>query len=214
MSNFRFLKNPLTEDYLSLKNDIFGDNISWLYNQQSNDILDVKTSKYQLLPLYYHNVLQRTENGGKLESSYDLESRIRSAGYPRFKSVLDEIFSFNDIEVDCYHRIAVNSCCNASSDNGSVIKSPIHVDHLFEHQQMLIYLTTSSAPTNIYTEKQTSGYDPKVSSYYLGLEEKDILLKMYPHEDQIVTFDGLYYHSYDYPTTDKQRRIVIVCTYS
>jgi len=211
MSNFKFLKNPITSNYLDLKESIFGPDICWLYQSRQTDYKVNSSSDYcSSVPLFYHNVLERPESVEQGTSFDDIDCRIRSGVYDRIKTVIEEIFDANNIKVKKYHRISVNCCLNVNTH----VQSPVHVDHLFEHQQMIIYLSTSLAPTNPYAEKYTSGYDVNKSSYYLGLEKKDILLKIYPHEDQIVTFDGLYYHSYDYPTTDKQRRIVIVCTYS
>jgi hypothetical protein len=209
MNSFTVLKNPITNNYLDLKNDIFGDKIAWLYHNTSADYLVDGFDDQQSVPLYLHNVLQRPETNS---GPNDIESRIRSGAYARFKIVIDEIFDANGIKVDHYHRISVNSCCNVNKS----VQSPIHVDHTFEHNQMLIYLTDSSAPTNIYTEKfiPDPNYSEQSNCYYFGEEKMKTMLKIFPHEDQIVTFDGLYYHSYDYPIFDKSRRILVVCTYS
>jgi len=212
MSNFNILKNPLTTNYSDLKEIILGPNISWLYQKETFDHKVDGLDDYQDVPLYYHNVLQRPGGGDEYIDIGDLKSRVRSGIFDRFKTVLDEIFDANNITVKNYYRIGVNSCCNVNKP----IRSPIHVDHCFPHNQMLIYLTDSSAATNIYSEKFIHSYQNTTSSncYYFGENKKEILLKIFPKEDQIVTFDGLYYHSYDYPIADKQRRIVIVCTYS
>ena len=205
MSNIKFLKPTFSDNYLNLKKDIFGDNFCWLYREDSEDLKNKESYAYKNLPLFYHNVLHR---------KYDNQSesdRIRSSLYSRFVDVLNEILYSNNIDVKCYHRICVNSCFNV---NPTVI-SPIHVDHPWDHQQILIYLTDSSAPTIIYNKKYIPEYNKKDTSYeYNTIKNEDILLKIYPHIDNIVTFDGLYYHAYEYPTLNTERRIVIVCTYS
>jgi hypothetical protein len=205
MSNFKFLNPTFSDNYLNLKKDIFSDNLCWLYQKNSEDLKNKESDIYQNLPIYYHNVLSR---------KYDNETetdRIRSALYPRIIDVLNDIFSFNNITINCYHRISINSCSNVNPP----VRSPIHVDHPWDHQQVLIYLTDSFAPTIIYNKKYTPGYNKKDTCYDSNtIKDEDILLKIYPHSDNIITFDGLYYHAYDYPTLETERRIVLVCTYS
>jgi len=215
MNNFNILKNPLTKNYSDLKEIIFGPNMSWLYQKETLDHMVDRLDDYQDVPLYYHNVLQRPETKDEYLNVNNTESRIRSGVYDRFKVVLDEIFVANNITVKNYYRIGVNSCCNVNKPT----RSPIHVDHPFPHNQLLIYLTDSSATTNIYSEKFIcDSSDSKnikfFNSYHFGGEKKEMMLKIFPNEDRIVTFDGLYYHSYDYPLNDEKRRILIVCTYN
>ena len=205
MSNFKFLKPTFTDNYINLKKDIFSGNFCWIYHKNSEDLKNKQYDISQNLPIYYHNVLTRKSH------NEDSSDRIRSGVYSRFVDVLDDIFSFNNITVNSYHRICVNSCGNVNP----LVRSPIHIDHPWNHQQLLIYLTDSFAPTIIYNKKYTPGYNKKDTCYDSNtIKDEDILLKIYPHSDNIITFDGLYYHAYEYPTLDTERRIVIVCTYS
>ena len=197
-STFRLLKNPLTENYLNLKKEIFGKNISWIYHENS---VTTKLGFKENCPYYGHNVLERPEYTDV--KSEDIDSRVRSGGYPMFRKVLDEIFEFNNIQVKTYYRISVNSCFHLPNLK-ELTQAPIHVDHEYEHRQMIIYFNNSSASTNIYDKRFSSHEDENKSN---------LCLKIYPNEDQIITFDGLHFHSYEYPPSHEERRVVLVCTY-
>ena len=196
------LKNPKTEKYLNLVGKIKTTTFPWSYFE---DVLINKSHNEQKIPWYSHNVLNRC-------ASINQNSCIKSIYYQNFKEVLLEIFNFNSICIKRFYRINVNAT-HIFSD----LIAPIHVDHTFKHQQLIIYLNNlkSKCPTYLFKQKWKDGdlnaYPP--TTLEEGLNNFDIGAIIQPEENKIISFDGLTYHSYEFPKNVNERRLCIVVTY-
>jgi hypothetical protein len=109
-----------TQNYLK-KNII--DNINLQFYLNKTELMDKKSNFY----FFTHIILHRPEN--------NLSNPINSELYPFAKDLLQKLskkfkFNFNKI-----FRI----CLNLTFNNGKQ-KSNIHLDHSFEHKNLIIYL--------------------------------------------------------------------------
>jgi len=199
------LKNPKTEKYLKLVDEIKSENFPWFYNK--NVIYFPNSISKIQIPWYSHCVLSRPSNP-------DEKSLINSNYYEYFENVLREILEFNSIFVKKFYRINVNLTYNFTN-----LIAPVHVDHWFEHQQLIIYLDNpeSYCPTYLFEEKYC---EQNFKSCYPPCSFNEILKKFTlseiipPEKDKIITFDGLTFHSYSFPKNVGERRMCIIATYS
>ena len=82
---------------------------------------------------------------------------------------------------------------------------------------MLIYLNDleTSCPTYLFKEKYVDG----MQFNYFSNDIESILNEftldeiIQPKENKIITFDGLTFHSYEFPKNMGERRLCIVATY-
>ena len=126
--NIRVLRNPKTDSYLQLKDQVLSMKFPWFYRSTN-------TSKgwgpYDNFGFYFHNMLVRP---------------IPIDPYPRQNSdyldltvhVIKEIFDFNNIKFETFLRICVNAVHPTQSRSLSVP----HKDHdNLPHKNLLVYLT-------------------------------------------------------------------------
>tara|TARA_X000000368_G_C22635434_1_gene538571 strand:+ start:60 stop:560 length:501 start_codon:yes stop_codon:yes gene_type:complete len=160
------LKNPKTKQYESLKNYILSNNFPWYYNKWMDGTL-----------WFSHGVLIRPTEDKKY-------STVNNENILQFQKVLDEIFDYNNLYLNCLFRINVNLI----TPKKKVQVTPFHNDHYWSHNNMVIYFTDAGGRTLVEDEK----FDPK--------------------EDDIITFSGYpEKHSFEIPT--KNDRIVMIITY-
>ncbi len=191
------LKNPKTDQYNQLKNYIFSNNFPWFYNQTNliDDHIKDKTSPYILIkngkqyhnvPYFTHAVLVRPFENKKY-------STVNSNNISQFSKVLNEIFNYNDIELNCLFRVNVNLV----TPKNEVRIIPPHCDHPWPHKNMIIYLTDAGGKTFVETGHNTDFYE-----YYD------------PKEDDIATFSGYpEKHCAEYGVSEEKNRVIIVATY-
>lgn len=122
------LKNPFTEEYYELKNNIFSDNFPWF--------LEVTTNNEYGKFFFSHIIVKRPDKKIPV-------SKINSNYFDSTINVLNQIVEHNDLNVNSFLRINVNLTVN---HGGGISCSP-HYDHDFEHKNLLIYLNESSGPT-------------------------------------------------------------------
>ena len=75
----------------------------------------------------------------------DSPEKVNSILHPLFVSILDNFCKNNNLEYSKIHRCAINITIN----NGNIPKCPTHTDHIFPHNQLLIYLNNSEGDTVI-----------------------------------------------------------------
>jgi hypothetical protein len=75
----------------------------------------------------------------------DSPEKINSPLYDLFVSILNTFCEKNNIKYSKIHRCAINITLN----NGVLDRCPIHEDHFFPHNQLLIYLNESDGDTII-----------------------------------------------------------------
>lgn len=164
------LLNPNTSAYRMLKEQVLGNKFPWFY-YAGDDATP---------PYYGHTVLTRPGFDGMLMSTSSSEYLHHC------NEVLSEIFKHNKIEVNVVHRINLN-CTHWAAKN-----SPIHADHDFPHQNLIVYLNE---------------FDGGRTTVYKG----DVSISHKPHEDDIIMFSGLHNVVPPHPS---YRRIVLVATFT
>ena len=139
---------------------------------------------YSNNPVYQHCIV----SGVDVNPNF-LIPQIESQYAELVFTIIRQIFDYNNIDYTQIHRCVINQIHYYDG-----IPSPPHIDHSFYHKNVLIYL-------NDFDDGDIGVYD-----------EENHLQRYKPLEDDIVTFDGLYHSVYQ--PAPKQRRVVIVFTYS
>ena len=165
------LNNPKTEKYKQFKSFVLSKEFPWFYYQSIE-------KHGPSSPFLSHTFLLRpaTNIGGK---KYPV---VNSAYIEQMCEIFQEITDFNNIEVNCIYRLNAN----VTEPLKNIERVPTHVDHVFPHHNMLIYLTDADGAT-VYGEEMHN-----------------------PQEDDIIIFGGGKHFHY-YPT--EKRRVVLVVTY-
>ena len=125
------LDNPLTSDYIDLKNFILSIDFPWF--RLPNTTLNIKDDG---ISFFTHTFLERPESN----IGY---SRANSPYIDGCLKVLHQIVSYNDVEFNYFIRASVNlvSPC-------SIVKRTVeHCDHQFPHKNILIYLSETDGDT-------------------------------------------------------------------
>jgi hypothetical protein len=169
------LKNPKTESYLLTKEKILSSEFAWVWRHQSTNHTEYDVSKYSNVPYYSHCFLTAPT---KLKIPV-----ITCEHTYAVSNVLLEILQENNISINSFIRINAN--CVHPLEN--VVSTVPHVDHKFQHKNIIVYLTDAGGKT------------------FVGNDAHD------PCEDDVIVFDGLEEHYLQTPK-DK-RRIVIVATF-
>ena len=128
----KVLENPITSNYLQLKDIVLSPSFPWLYTISTK------------MPFYSHVFLDRPENGKFTNPQSDL--------LPLNLKVLDEIIQHNNLFDRCFF---LRSNANAvHADTGEQFSEP-HIDHRFPHFNLLVYLTNEgdSGETIVEDEK-------------------------------------------------------------
>jgi hypothetical protein len=145
------LKNPLTEEYLSLKQTIFSNEFPW-YAGNTTDGLGAFATFF-----YSHTILLRPTISWPV-------SRPISDHVVVTTKILKEILNYNDIEINYFIRININDTFNSG---GGLACDP-HVDHDFPHKNLLIYLNNSSGPTVVI--------DPRTNQEEYFHPQEDVII--------------------------------------
>ena len=114
----KVLENPITSNYLELKDFVLSSEFSWSYSYSTK------------MPFYSHVFLDRPENAKfSNPQSQFLDLNLK---------VLDEIIQHNNL-FDRYFFLRSNANC-VHADSGEQFSEP-HIDHRFPHFNLLVYLT-------------------------------------------------------------------------
>ncbi|NBW57532.1 hypothetical protein EBR43_07085 [bacterium] len=169
------LINPKTQSYLEFKNFVLSLSFSWYWNSLIGD-QHLNVDGYHNIGHYGHVFLERPEQ---------VKNRIprQTSEYLNdVSNIILEILESNNIEVNSFLRISAN--CVHSSDQ--ILNSTPHVDHEFDHKNILLYLTNVGGSTVVKDEIFT------------------------PNEDDIILFGG---ETHYMQTPQKDRRVVLVATF-
>tara|TARA_B100000965_G_C19330728_1_gene642911 strand:+ start:168 stop:686 length:519 start_codon:yes stop_codon:yes gene_type:complete len=168
----KFLYNPKTAAYRDLKRLVLSDRFNWC--RCSNTVEDVDIDHHDY-PFLGHMFLRRPY-------APCLYSEACSTHVKLMEQVFREIADVNELNPQVIFRMNAN----AVYPTGKNLPSPPHVDHIFDHKNMIIYLTNPQGGSTI-------------------VEGKEYLAK----EDQVLIFDGK--HCARPPSKDV--RIVLVITF-
>ena len=179
----KILKNPKTQNYITLKENILSNDFSWYY--QSTSTYEVQADKgHENLPFYSHVLLTRPD------TEKDPYCEIRSEKFEFTQNVVHEIISSNQNPFDdgsgrfFFMRMCINSTFPIEGGNQFCIP---HSEHAFPHFNFICYLTDGHGGGRTFIEEH-----PPVS----------------PVEDQCIIFTGKHYAE----LPKKGRRIIIVGT--
>lgn len=125
------LDNPLTSDYIDLKNFILSIDFPWF--RLPNTTLNIKDDG---ISFFTHTFLERPESN----IGY---SRANSPYIDGCLKVLHQIVSYNDVEFNYFIRASVNLVSPCST----VKRTVEHCDHQFPHKNILIYLSETDGDT-------------------------------------------------------------------
>ena len=171
------LKNPKTENYQRLKKIILSDQFPWYCERTA---MDKEYKNYQEdngIPFFSHSVIVRPVPN----RTY---SKITDDHVSEFQVVFDEIFSYNNLKLNCIYRLNVNMVSPANEK----MQINFHSDHMWSHNNIIIYLTNAGGETICEGESFN------------------------PSEDDIITFSG-YPEKHCHKTPIEKNRVVIVATY-
>lgn len=131
--------NPLTDNYYTLKKLVLSGEFSWFKERSGCDDFD----------FYCHVFVGRPEQG-----SFRFPT-VNSDWAQLAHQVFLEICEANDIEVECFYRMAANTI------HPSVERkfSNMHTDHDFPHKNMLVHLTDAGGGTLVQDNLLSSGED-------------------------------------------------------
>ena len=166
MSDIIQLKNPRTELYNEFKSQIKSNTFFWNYYPRTNE----KSTPHMLS----HSFIGRPRPDLKYP-------HVLSDGVKFAHDVLEEILNHNDITVNCYYRINLNMVLPQEGKQ----QTPVHVDHEFPHNNILVYFSNEGKTI-------------------LENDEHD------PEEDDVIIFPGVD-HCHELPKNDM--RTVLVATY-
>ncbi len=169
------LVNPKTQSYLEFKDLVLSLVFPWYWNSTIGD-LSLKVEGYHNLGHYGHVFLERPEQ------VRNRVPRQTSEHLDKVSDIIAEILQFNNIELNSFLRISAN-CVHPSSD---ILNSTPHVDHEFDHKNILLYLTSAGGSTVV----------------------KDEIFN--PNEDDVIIFGG---ETHYMQTPKKDRRIILVATF-
>jgi len=169
------LNNPKTQSYLEFKDFTLSLFFPWYWNS-SIGTPHLNTDGYHNLGHYGHVFLERPE---QVKNKIP---RQTSEHLDKISEIIVEILEFNNIEVNSFIRISAN-CVHPSNE---ILKSTPHVDHEFDHKNILLYLTNAGG----YTVVNDEIFDP--------------------NEDDVILFGGEMHYM---QTPQKDRRVVLVATF-
>jgi len=128
--NYTVIENVLTMQELDAINRVvLGYDFPWFYHPSD-------THDSQGLPFMCHTLVHRDE------SYTPVEGTVNSQSYEFFKTIFDRI---------CPDRTVLRASLNLTFHNPAEHGS-IHVDHEFEHNNLIIYLSHTSAGTILYDQ--------------------------------------------------------------
>ena len=180
--------NQLPDSYKELKDYVLSPYCKWTYISENIPPSDYPEGEYddtyKHIGFYSHSFLDRPRGD---------HIRYPSVGDKDFidlaSTALCDIMSYNGFAPRSFYRICANS--THPHEEGVVPTIP-HVDHQFDHGNMLLYLTDAGGKTFVETENNSDSY-----------EYHD------PKEDDVLLFAGRHYNK----TPATKRRVIIVATF-
>ena len=161
---YRKLVNPLSDNYNSLKDLVLSDQFPWYWQKQEEDGVTPG--------FYHHSILSRPEK--------ELVSIVQSQHFDLVRDYVKEIIELNQLNTNYILRMSLNC-----THNQNILTAP-HVDHSFDHANMIVYLTDAGGDTVINN------------------------ISFSPVEDDVICFNGVTH--YQNLSQIKGKRVVLVIT--
>ena len=169
-----FLKNPKTDTYKNFKNFMLSGDFPWF--RMGSTAFEDHQEGHEDFSFLSHRFLTRPLNSC-------LYSKVNSQYVEHMQEVFREIAFANDIDPQVIYRMNANAVYPTANN----LPSPLHVDHNFPHNNMIIYLTDLHGGSTMVEGKE-----------YMA------------NEDDVLIFDGKL-HCARPPRKDV--RIVLVITF-
>jgi hypothetical protein len=153
--------NPKTEEYLKFKKEVLSGHFPWFWTDDS--VQDENDNSHENpIPLLTHTIIKRP-----LDPPDFTVYPKQNSGYANVVNViLQQIFLYNKINLDCVFRVGINLTMPLVGSNCTLP----HVDHDFPHKNLLVYFNESDGDTVCGDDRFT------------------------PKEDAIIVFEGEHYH--------------------
>jgi hypothetical protein len=168
------LHNPKTKLYYDFKHHILSEEFPWFYLEHSTP--NLFSENYSNVPFYSHSFLLRPE-----DTQFKLPEKF-SDFVDTAHQIFLEILHFNRIPVNCFFRMNAN-CVQPTRE---VLNTVPHIDHPFEHNNLIVYLTSSGGSTIVGNESHS------------------------PNEDDVILFGG---ETHYIQTPQEKRRVILVATF-
>ena len=165
MSDIIQLNNPLTSRYNEFKRIIKRNDFNWNYYP--------RTDKKSTPAMLSHAFIKRPE-----QIRYPT---VQCDGANFAHDVVQEILTHNDIILQCIYRLNLNMVFPQAGNQ----QTPVHVDHPFPHDNIIIYFSNEGK-----TILENDEHDPK--------------------EDDVIIFPGLP-HCQELPKSDMRLVLVATC---
>ena len=165
MNDIIQLKNPRTSTYNEFKRIIRRNDFNWNYYPRSD-----KDATPSMLG---HTFIKRPE-----QIKYPT---VQCDGAKFAHDVVQEILNHNDIILDCIYRLNLNMVFPQAGNQ----QTPVHVDHPFPHDNIIIYFSNEGK-----TILENDEHDPK--------------------EDDVIIFPGVP-HCHELPKNDMRMVLVATC---
>jgi hypothetical protein len=134
--------NPITDDYLELKEIVLSGQFPWFIGRSTCDSFDI----------FGHIFLQRPE----LMRGVPL---ISSQHFDLCHEVMLQILRHNGIKPDCFYRMGANSV----TPHPTISVSGWHVDHpALDHRNIVVHLTDAGGATLVGDERYEASEDAVV----------------------------------------------------
>lgn len=142
----KILKNPKTDSYVRLKNQILGGKFPWYFNPFSAPGIE-ETENHKNISYFKHNFLDRPEQ------QFGFPTVLSNGLAEQLSCTINDILKENNINLITFLRI----CANLTFPYQKVTNCIAHYDHFYNHKNLLIYLTDSGGKTIVEGEE----HDPK-----------------------------------------------------
>ena len=122
----RVLKNPITQSYIDFKELISRDNFLWGHAKEN-----YSTGSH---PAYFTHPFILRSFANEIAPVPKIMCEHTNFAW----NVVREIFEYNNIQVNLIYRMNLNMTYAQDLDNQF---SPVHTDHVYPHENLLIYFT-------------------------------------------------------------------------
>ena len=155
----KFLKNPKTDTYNVFKDIVLSTEFPWFRWSRTIEEEGELDKGHEDFPFLSHKFLTRPLD-------YCLYSKVNSQYIDEMERVFKEIAFANNIDPQVIYRMNANAV-HPTENN---LPSPVHVDHNFPHNNMIIYLTDTQGGSTMVEGKE-----------YMSQEDDVLIFDGKPH---------------------------------
>lgn len=171
---------------------VLGNNFPWYFQQYSTS---------EKFPFFAHTLIPRGNDDA-------VTAEPVSNYYDFFHDIFETFCIIHNLKV----KRVLRACLNLSIPNTKFEYSDPHVDHMFPHYVMLMYLNDVTNGNTIIFKEQTNG---EISEHPLETINDSFAIEkeVTPAKGKIVVFDGSHFHANRF-CVEPERRVVCVFTFT